>query len=232
MRKTEDVSFNYNKTNQDSVTKKAKTNSKKSSKTENKKKDYKANEILKKDKRPSQVKVKKGPWEIIYEWMDSFVFSIILILFVFVFCFRVVGVDGESMTPTLNHGDWLTVKAINTEIKRGDIVVVTQPNPPLNEPLVKRVIAVGGDTLKINFKTGIVEVNGEVIDEPYIKEPTRNPGDFDKPIKIPEGYVFVMGDNRNESLDSRFNSIGIIDERYILGVANTRMYPFGEWEIY
>ena len=80
-------------------------------------------------------------------------FSIILILLVFVFCFRVVGVDGESMMPTLNHGDWLTVKAINTEIKRGDIVVVTQPNER-NEPLIKRVIAVAGQTVWFN---GIIQ---------------------------------------------------------------------------
>lgn len=224
MRKTEDISFNYNKDTD--VGRKNVSDTKKSFKINDKKKE---NE--KRTERPATVKVKKGPWEIIYEWMDSFVFSIILILLVFVFCFRVVGVDGESMMPTLNHGDWLAVRAINKTIERGDIVIVTQPND-LNEPLIKRVIAVGGDTLDIDFMTGQVEVNGEVIDEPYIMAPTHNKGDFDRPIKIPEGYVFVMGDNRNDSLDSRFDSIGIIDERYILGVANIRMYPFGEWEIY
>ena len=229
MRRTEDISFDYNK-DKNTVNAPNKEKHKKESFTVN------VNEIKKKADAPKveknvTVKVRKGPWEIVYEWIDSFVFSIILILLVFVFCFRVVGVDGESMMPTLNHGDWLTVKAINTEIKRGDIVIVTQPND-LNEPLVKRVIAVGGDTLDINFITGQVWVNGEVIDEPYIMEQTRNKGDFDRPIRIPEGYVFVMGDNRNNSLDSRFDSIGIIDERYILGVANARMYPYGEWEIY
>lgn len=176
------------------------------------------------------VKEKKSPWEIVYEWMDSFVFSIILILVVFVFGFRVVGVDGESMMPTLNNMDWLAVQAINSTIERGDIVVITQPNIT-NEPLIKRVIAVGGDTLDINFMTGEVKVNGEVIDEPYIMAPTHNQGDFNKPIRIPEGYLFVMGDNRNKSLDSRFSTIGVIDERYVLGVANIRLFPFGEWEI-
>lgn len=176
------------------------------------------------------VKEKKNPWEIVYEWMDSFVFSIILILIVFVFGFRVVGVDGESMMPTLNNMDWLAVQAINSTIERGDIVVITQPNIT-NEPLIKRVIAVGGDTLDINFMTGEVKVNGEVIDEPYIMAPTHNQGDFNKPIRIPEGYLFVMGDNRNNSLDSRFSTIGVIDERYVLGVASVRLFPFGEWEI-
>ncbi len=178
----------------------------------------------------SDVKVKKGFWGVIYEWLDSFVFAIILILIVFVFAVRVVGVDGESMNPTLNHGDWLTVSAINTEFERGDIVVITQPNA-LNEPLIKRVIAVGGDTIDINFNTHKVMVNGEVLDEPYILSPTASRGDFFEPVTVPEGYVFVMGDNRNNSLDSRFNSIGLIDERYILGVANARLFPFGEWRI-
>lgn len=221
MRKTEDVSFQFNReekiseniieSNNDAVQQDEKI-------------------IFPDTKNFQVVKEKKSPWEIVYEWMDSFVFSIILILIVFVFGFRVVGVDGESMMPTLNNMDWLAVSAINNNIERGDIVVITQPNIT-NKPLIKRVIAVGGDTLNINFITGEVKVNGEVIDEPYIMEPTQRPGDFNKPIKIPEGYLFVMGDNRNASLDSRFDSIGIIDERYVLGVANTRLFPFGEWEI-
>ena len=163
----------------------------------------------------NDVKVKKGFWGVIYEWLDSFVFAIILILIVFVFAVRVVGVDGESMNPTLNDGDWLTVSAITPNIERGDIVVITQPNT-LNEPLIKRVIAVGGDTVDIDFNTGEVFINGEVIDEPYIKAPTVSRGDFSQPIRIPEGYLFVMGDNRNNSLDSRFNSIGVIDERFLV----------------
>ena len=226
MRKKEDVSFDYSKKTEEKVQVKSQRKSSKIN-APKKEKVYKP----KRAESTLQVKVKKGPWEIIYEWMDSFVFSIILILLAVSLFLISNGVDGESMMPTLNHGDWLTVKAINTEINRGDIVIVTQPNDR-NEPLVKRVIAVGGDTLDIDFISGQVKVNGEIIDEPYIMEPTRSRGDFDKPIKIPEGYVFVMGDNRNNSLDSRFDSIGIIDERYILGVANARMFPFGEWEIY
>lgn len=173
---------------------------------------------------------KKSGWNAVYSWIDSLVFAIILILLVFMFAFRVVGVDGDSMNPTLQSGDWLAVKSVNTTIQRGDIVVVTQPNER-NEPLIKRVIAVGGDTLDINFSRGEVIVNGVVQNEPYIAHPTYNSGDFNGPIQIPEGYVFVMGDNRNESWDSRFDAIGLIDERYVLGVAELRIYPFGEWEI-
>lgn len=221
MRKTEDISFQFDKEKKvsEKIIESKNTVEKKSKKVPSPK-----------NKKRTYVKEKKGPWEIVYEWMDSFVFSIILILIVFVFGFRVVGVDGESMMPTLNDKDWLAVKAINNNIERGDIVVITQPNVT-GEPLIKRVIAVGGDTLDINFISGEVKVNGEVIEEPYIMAPTHNQGDFNKPIRIPEGYLFVMGDNRNESLDSRFSTIGIIDERYVLGVASTRLYPFGEWEI-
>ncbi len=173
---------------------------------------------------------KKGVWNFVYNWLDSLVFAIVLILVLFVFAFRIVGVVGDSMNPTLQSGEWLATKAINTTINRGDIVIVTQPND-INEPLVKRVIAVGGDTIDIDFNRGDVKVNGEILDEPYIKELTHRPGDFNGPVTIPEGYVFVMGDNRNDSLDSRFNSVGFIDERYILGVAEFRFYPFDSLEI-
>ena len=221
MRKTEDVSIQFNQ--EETVSENINKTKIARNKPKKKRESVNNNSV-------KYVREKKSPWQIVYEWMDSFVFSVILILIVFAFGFRVVGVDGESMMPTLNNGDWLTVKAINTTIERGDIVVITQPNIT-NEPLIKRVIAVGGDTLDINFMSGEVKVNGEVIDEPYINAPTHNPGDFSKPIRIPEGYIFVMGDNRNASLDSRFSTIGVIDERYVLGVANARLFPFGDWEI-
>ena len=169
-------------------------------------------------------------WEFIYEWLDSLVFAFITILLVFTFAFRVVGVSGESMVPTLQNGDWLAVRAVNMSVERGDIVVITQPNS-LNEPLIKRVIAVGGDTLDIDFITGEVFVNGERLDEPYIAEATRRGFDTVFPLTVPEGCLFVMGDNRNNSLDSRSSTIGFIDERYVLGVAEFRFFPVGTWEI-
>lgn len=178
----------------------------------------------------TEEKIKKSPWSIVYEWLDSPVYAILLILIIFTFFVRVVGVNGESMMPTLQNGDWLTVSAATAEVERGDIVVVTQPNA-LNEPLIKRVIAKGGDTINIDFTTGTVTVNGEVQNEPYIAELTARKGDFKGETVIPEGYLFVMGDNRNNSLDSRFDTIGLIDERYVLGVAQVRIFPFGDWNI-
>ena len=181
------------------------------------------------DKKVISEKEKKSGWYVVYNWLDSLVFAIILILVVFSFTLRIVGVNGDSMKPTLKNGEWLTVKAVNKTINKGDIVIVTQPNA-LNEPLIKRVIASGGDTIDINFKTGDVIVNGEIIDEPYIYEETHNKGNFEGPITIPEGYIFVMGDNRNDSLDSRFNVIGLIDEGYVLGVVEYRLSPLGAVE--
>ncbi|MBR5191217.1 MAG: signal peptidase I [Clostridia bacterium] len=173
---------------------------------------------------------KNKSWRFVYDWLDSLIYAILLILLIFTFFFRVVGVNGDSMNPTLQSGDWLTVSAITNEVKAGDIVVITQPNS-LNEPLIKRVIAKGGDTVNIDFIEGTVTVNGKILYEPYIAEKTEISGDYVYPLEIPEGYIFVMGDNRNNSLDSRFRTIGLIDERYVLGVAETRIYPFGDWKI-
>lgn len=175
-----------------------------------------------------KAKQNKGLWYFVYEWLDTLVYAVILLLFVFTFLIRVVGVSGNSMNPTLKSGDTLTVKSINTHVNRGDIVVVTQPNF-LGEPLIKRVIAVGGDELNIDFFEHQVIVNGVVLNEPYIAEPTELMGDTIFPITIPEGKIFVMGDNRNDSLDSRSKTIGLIDERYVLGVANYRLFPFSSF---
>lgn len=169
-------------------------------------------------------------WKFIYDWLDSLIFAFITILIVFTFFFRVVGVSGESMLPTLENGDWLAVRSINTSVDAGDIVVVTQPNS-LHEPLIKRVIAVGGDEVNINFVDGTVQINGEILNEPYIAEPTSRMYDVAFPLTVPEGFVFVMGDNRNNSLDSRSSTVGFVDVRYILGVADFRFYPFGDWTI-
>ncbi|MEG1834882.1 MAG: signal peptidase I [Oscillospiraceae bacterium] len=169
-------------------------------------------------------------WRFIYEWLDSLVFALITILVIFTFAFRVVGVSGESMVPTLQDGDWLAVKSINTQIKQGDIVVVTQPNS-LNEPIIKRVIALAGDEVNINFAEGTVSVNGVVLNEPYINEPTARSYDKAFPITVPDNSVFVMGDNRNRSIDSRSSIIGFIDQRYILGVAEVRFFPIGDWKL-
>lgn len=169
-------------------------------------------------------------WPVIYEWLDSLVVALLAIFILFAFMFRIVGVKGDSMNPTLSNGDWLAVQAIRTEIKRGDIVIITQPNS-LNEPLVKRVIAVGGDKIDINFADGTVTINGTVLVEPYIAEVTARQFDVAFPVTVPQGCYFVMGDNRNDSIDSRSNIVGFIQYGYILGKADFRLFPFGSFKL-
>ena len=169
-------------------------------------------------------------WKFVYSWLDSVIFALVVIFVVFTVLFRVVGVNGRSMVPTLYNGDWLAVKAINMHYNRGDIVVITQPNK-LNEPLIKRIVAVAGDTVDINFADGTVKVNDQLLKEDYIAEPTNRMFDVAFPVTVPEGCVFVMGDNRNDSLDSRSTIIGFIDTRYLLGTAEFRFFPVGEWKI-
>ncbi|MBQ5824310.1 MAG: signal peptidase I [Clostridia bacterium] len=154
--------------------------------------------------------------------------SIVAIMVVFTFLFRIVGVSGPSMMDTLRDGDWLIVSAFITEPERGDIVIVTQPNA-YHEPIVKRVIAVEGDTIDIDFENAVVKINGEVINEPYLGSPTTNDeGAWQYPLTLKEGQVFVMGDNRMHSSDSRSPDIGLIDENYILGQVMMRFSPISE----
>ena len=156
------------------------------------------------------------PWVFFYEWIDSVMGAIVVIFIVFTFLFRAVGVDGSSMFPTLHDGDWVAISGINFQPHRGDIVVVTQPND-VHEPLIKRIIAIGGDTIDINFISHEVEINGIVINEPYINAPTALSFDVVFPLTVPKGFVFVMGDNRNNSTDSRSSEVGLVDTRQIFG---------------
>ena len=172
-----------------------------------------------------------GAISLFYDMVDSLKGAIIVVFAIFAFFFRVIGVDGDSMFPTLKDGDWLAISGVTTEIKHGDIVVVTQPWER-NVPIIKRVIATGGDTVDIDFESSKVYVNGIEIYEPYIYEPTRTSYDVEFPLTVDDGKVFVMGDNRNISLDSRSSKIGLVDEGYILGKALIRLFPTGMWEIY
>ena len=168
---------------------------------------------------------------VVYDACDSLKGAIITVFLIFALVFRVVGVDGDSMFPTLRDGDWVAVSGVTTKVERGDIVVVTQPWER-NVPIIKRVIAIGGDVVDIDFETNEVFVNGFLLEESYIAEPTAVSYDVEFPVTVDEGKIFVMGDNRNVSLDSRSSKIGMIDERYILGKALIRIYPFSEWKIY
>lgn len=172
-----------------------------------------------------------GISSVIFDVVDSVKGAVIVVFLIFALFFKAVGVDGDSMFPTLEDGNWVAVSGVTSNVERGDIVVVTQPWER-NVPIIKRVIALGGDTVDIDFETSEVFVNGVLLQEDYIAEPTTVSYDVVFPMTVDEGKVFVMGDNRNVSLDSRSSKIGQIDERYILGKALIRIYPFSEWKIY
>ncbi len=164
----------------------------------------------------------------ILEWFDALVFALILVLVVLLFVVRTVTVNGTSMQPTLMDGQQLLARSFLYTPQRGDIVVV-DGYTQYGEPLVKRVIGVGGDTVNIDFAAGNVFVNGELLQEAYIADPTQQSYDVQFPVTVPQGKLFLMGDNRRYSLDSRHSSIGFIDERDILGKVIFRILPIPEF---
>ena len=147
----------------------------------------------------------------------------------FTFVVRISRVEGNSMYPSLVNGDQLllTGSLWYGQPQRGDIVAARVPTFS-KDPIVKRVIAVEGDTVDIDFEAGTVSVNGEVLEEPYINAPThRSFGDQGTvfPLTVEKNHVFLLGDNRNDSYDSRYASIGQVDVRCILGKASVLLWP-------
>lgn len=161
----------------------------------------------------------------IYDIFEVFFQSIIIIAILFVFVFRFSVVNGDSMRPTVESGNWMILSNIGFEPRRGTVVVVSQPNY-LDEVLIKRIIALPGETIDIT-KDGYVTIDGQRLQEPYVADLVRERGDVDYPHTVPQGMVFVMGDNRNHSADSRYDGINDIDLRYVVGEAKFRLFPFG-----
>ena len=160
----------------------------------------------------------------IYDWLQCIVAAILACILIFTFAIRHIGVQGDSMKNTLHNKDRVIISNLFYTPKYGDIVVLRKEEFR-DEPVIKRVIATEGQTIDINFETGQVFVDGKALQEDYIAEPTRSVQDFYGPVTIPEGHVFVMGDNRNHSTDSRTMSLGTVDERYIMGRLLFRMWP-------
>ena len=162
-----------------------------------------------------------------YSWLRTLVCVVLATVLVFTLVVRIVRVDGQSMRETLQNGDiLLTVnRHLAGELKAGDIVVIKKEYFEDGKPIVKRIIATEGQTVDIDFDAGVVYVDGEVLEEPYIREPTWLDEGLEFPVTVPEGCVFVMGDNRNNSKDSRYADLGPIDTRHILGRAVFLIWP-------
>lgn len=171
-------------------------------------------------------KVEKIKGRDFYEWVQALVYSVLAVVVIFTFGIRLIGVEGHSMVPTLQEGDRLLVAnpMFYNDFKYGDIVVLTKESF-LSEPIVKRVIAVGGQTVDIDFDSGSVYVDGVLLKEDYINELTFTTDGTEFPVTVPEGSVFVMGDNRNHSNDSRDVNLGTVDTRHMIGKAVAVIFP-------
>ena len=178
----------------------------------------------------------------LFDWIEVLVHAILAVVLCFSFLFRIATIDGDSMMNTLVEGERVVINNIFYTPKAGDIVVISRnkqndvyDNNPQDKPIIKRIIATEGQSVDIDFEQGIVYVDGVELDEPYTKpmQPYEKYAKYDIqfPVTVDEGCVFVLGDNRPVSLDSRSSQIGeygMIDTRYILGHAVFRVFPFNK----
>ncbi len=175
-----------------------------------------------------QAEQKKEPWQkTLFRDARELVYILVIFMLVYVLCFRMVVVVGDSMYGTLMDGDRLLLlsNVFYREPEQGDIIVASKQSFKNGECIIKRVIATEGQTVDIDFTTGKVYVDGQVLQEDYISSPTMYPEGMEFPLTVAENCVFVMGDNRMDSTDSRNPLIGLIDQRQILGKAILILIP-------
>ena len=160
-------------------------------------------------------------------YLHDLIYMLAFVMVVFMLLFRIVIVSGSSMYSTLHDGDWLLVtgSVFYKDPQAGDIIVASKDSFNDGEPIIKRVIATEGQTVDIDFEAGIVYVDGVALEEGYTYTPTNMQEGNAFPITIADGCIFVMGDNRNGSKDSRHPDIGMIDTREVLGKAIFLMFP-------
>ena len=178
------------------------------------------------DKKENANEEEKVSGRELYEWVQALVCSVLTVVVLFTFVARLIGVDGHSMVPTLQDRDRLVVlnSMLYHDYRPGDIVVLRKSSF-LDEPIVKRVIATEGQQVDIDFSTGSVYVDGVLLKEDYINELTFTDYGTEFPLTVPEGSIFVMGDNRNHSNDSRDARLGTVDTRYVIGRAVFLAFP-------
>lgn len=174
----------------------------------------------------------------LFEWFDVVSVALITVIIIFGFIFRVATISGDSMLNTLHGGEMVIITNFSYTPKNKDIVVISRniENMVVNDmegdgPIIKRVIATENQTVDIDFESGTVFVDGVALKEDYISTPTTVKHDVAFPVTVPKGHIFVLGDNRAVSLDSRSSSIGtdgMVDVRYVLGRAVYRIFPFNK----
>lgn len=170
----------------------------------------------------------------ILDWAESFAFAIFVVILIFTFLLRTVVVVGKSMNPNFEDADRIIITHVNSNPEKGDVLVLNCQG--LKETIIKRCIGTEGDKVVINYKDGTVKVNdqeisndyinGAMVDKPYFFDQRYAVADGVYEYNVPEGKVFVMGDNRNNSSDSRYDKVGFIDTDDILGKVVFRIYPF------
>lgn len=176
----------------------------------------------------------------LFEWLELLAVVLVIIVTLFTFVISVVGVDGSSMYPTLHDRDLMLVQRIGYSPQQGDVVVLRKDNTFANQALVKRVIATGGQTVYIDYDANTITVDGQTLEEPYLNfeyddlygsdymadRVDLDPQYVNQAFTVPEGCVFVCGDNRNHSSDSRVAQLGMVDERYVIGRVLMVFFPF------
>lgn len=178
-------------------------------------------------KEPQQDEEKKINWkEELISWIWTIITALVIVFVVNTFIARVVNVEGGSMLPTLTNGERIITTPLYGELQRGDIVVINRKN---DTAIIKRVVAVEGDTVDIDYETGMLYVNGEAVKEDYLAASMQHiqypGGNTELPLVVEEDHVFVLGDNRNVSLDSRAAELGPVEEKEVFGKAIFRIWP-------
>lgn len=177
----------------------------------------------------------KRPYEETFYWLQTLVTAIVCITLIFTFLGRITRVVGHSMDPTLCEGELMLVWSLGYQPRQGDIVIANKTTQECSdllggEAIVKRVIATGGQSVDIDYDNNLVYVDGQPLQEDYILEemwwPTWNYDMMQTHWDVPEGSVFLMGDNRNGSTDSRHTAVGTVDNSYLLGKAIFIFFPF------
>lgn len=166
----------------------------------------------------------------LFQTLQSLAVIVLVIIFLFTFVVRITVVDGHSMENTLHHGDIVLTWSLGYTPEQGDIVVLTKTTFR-EQSIIKRVIATEGQTVDIDYSTSTVYVDGVALEEDYIKE-----ADWDlyadsgvNHVTVPEGHIYVMGDNRNGSSDSRDPALGVVDVRCVIGQAVVVLFPFSDF---